>query len=216
MTAAPSERTRVKRGAKRADYDFETVVAIVDAQPLCHVGVVHDGRPVVTPTICWREGDRVYWHGSSASRMIRAAAGAEVSLTVSLMDGWVMARSAFHHSANYRSAMVFGKAEQVADAAKAKHLERMIETFFPGRWATLRPMLDKELKATTVLSLSLHEASAKIRAGGPVDDEEDYTLPIWAGVLPTFEAYGTPEPDPRNLDGVELPADVKAFLARRA
>lgn len=211
---APSERTRVKRGHTRADYDRETVCAIIDAQPLCHVGVVRDGYPMVTPTICWREGDRVYWHGSSKSAMILAALGGEVCLTVSLMDGWVMARSAFHHSANFRSAMIYGQPEKSADADKQAHLKAMIETYFPGRWDTLRPINDAELKATTVLSLSLDEASAKIRTGGPVDDDEDYALPVWAGVLPTFEAYGEPEPDPQNLTGVALPDDIKAFLAK--
>lgn len=216
MTQPPSARTRVKRGHKRAHYDQEVVAQIIDAQPLCHIGVIRDGCPVVTPTICWRDGGRVYWHGSAASAMIRAAEDADVCLTVSLMDGWVMARSAFHHSANYRSAMVFGRAERSAPGDTARHLEAMIETFFPGRWATLRPMTDQELKATAVLSLPLDEASAKIRTGGPVDDEDDYALPIWAGVLPTFEAYGAPEPDPRNVQGLALPDDIKAFLAQGA
>lgn len=211
---APSPRTRVKRGHQRAQYERAAIEAIIDAQPLCHVGIVEDGLPIVTPTLCWREGGRVYWHGSSASRMVRAAEGAEVCLSVSLLDGWVMARSAFHHSVNFRSAMVFGRAEKSLEADKDKHLEAMIEAFFPGRWATLRPMTDQERKATTVLSLPLDEASAKVRTGGPVDDEEDYALPIWAGVLPTFEAYGEPDPDPRNLAGVHLPDDIKAFLAR--
>ena len=184
----PSERTRVKRGNKRADYDRETVCAIIDAQPLCHVGVVRDGYPMVTPTICWREGGRLYWHGSSKSAMVLAALDGEVCVTVSLMDGWVMARSAFHHSANYRSAMIYGRPEKSADEDKPAHLKAMIETYFPGRWDTLRPINAAELKGTTVLSLALDEASAKIRTGGPVDDDEDYAMPIWAGVLPTFEA----------------------------
>lgn len=213
-TLPPSERTRVKRGHSRAQYAREAIEAIIDAQPLCHVGVVRDGAPMVIPTICWREEGRVYWHGSAKSAMILAALDGETCLTVSLMDGWVMARSAFHHSANYRSAMIYGRAKKAQDEDKEKHLRAMIEKFFPGRWETLRPITDQELKGTTVVSLSLDEASAKIRTGGPVDDEEDYALPIWAGVLPTYEAYGAPEPDTRNLAGVHLPDDIKAFLAK--
>ena len=211
-TKAPSERVRVKRNPVRAVYDREAVHAVLDAMPVCHVGYVVDGEPYVTPTLQWREGDRVYWHGSSASRALKQSVGAEVCLTVSILDGMVMARSAFHHSVNYRAVMIKGVAEKVGDAkAKARHLETMVEQFFPGRWAMLREMTAKELKATTVLSMPITEASAKIRSGMPVDDEEDYALPIWAGVIPVKLQVLPPEDDPRNLPGISAPDHVHAF-----
>ena len=209
---APSERVRVKRNHVRAAYDKETVHAILDAMPVCHVGYVVDGEPYVTPTLQWREGDRVYWHGSSASRTLRKSVGAEVCLTVTLLDGMVMARSAFHHSVSYRSVMIKGTAEKVTDPrAKARHLETMVEQLFPGRWAMLREMSAKEAKATTVLSMPLTEASAKVRPGMPVDDEEDYDLPIWAGVIPVRMEVLAPEDDPRNPAGLSAPEHAQNF-----
>jgi nitroimidazol reductase NimA-like FMN-containing flavoprotein (pyridoxamine 5'-phosphate oxidase superfamily) len=201
-----TERTRVRRLHQRGAYDRATIDAILDATPMCHVGYLVDGRPAVTPTFHWREGDRVYWHGSAASRALRAAEGAEVCLTVSLLDGLVLARSAFHHSANYRSVMIFGRAEKVSDPElKTTRLRAFLEGLYPGRWSTLRPITDQELKATTVLSLPIEEASAKIRSGPPVDDEEDYALPIWGGVLPIRYAFDATQPDVRNLEGVAEP-----------
>jgi uncharacterized protein len=206
-SAAPSQRVRVKRLHERGRYDAETIHAILDAQPVAHVGYVLDGQPYVTPTLQWREGERVYWHGSAASRMLRASEGADVCLTVTLIDGFVLARSAFHHSANYRSVMVLGRAEKVTDAEeKAQRLESFVNHLFPGRWDLLRPATAKEMKATTVLSMPLTEASAKLRSGPPGDDEEDYALPIWAGVVPTGLRVMAPVPDPRNLPGLEPPA----------
>ncbi len=194
----------------RGSYDRDTLYAILDAMPLAHVGYAIEGRPFVTPTFQWREGDRVYWHGSSASRAIRSARGAQVCLTVSLLDGFVLARSAFHHSANYRSAMVFGEAVEVTDPEeKRARLERFVEGLYPGRWEALRPVAPQELKATTVLSLPIDEASAKLRTGGPVDDEEDYAWPVWAGVVPVRHVVGAPEPDPRNLDAVDEPEGLR-------
>lgn len=209
---APSERVRVKRNHVRAAYDAEAVHAILDAMPVCHVGYVVNGEPYVTPTLQWREGDRVYWHGSSASRALRTSAGAEVCLAVTLLDGMVMARSAFHHSVNYRSVMIKGMAEKVTDArAKAHHLETMVEQLFPGRWAMLREMTATELKATTVLSMPITEASAKIRPGMPIDEDEDYALPIWAGVIPISLQVFPPEDDPRILPGVTAPDHARTF-----
>jgi len=180
----------------KAAYDMDTVHAILDAQPLAHIGHLIDGAPVVTPTLQWREGDRVYWHGSSASRMIRAATDAPVSLTVTLLDGLVMARSGLEHSVQFRSVMVFGMAEKVTDPdAKAHHLQVMIEQMFPGRWAQLRPMTAQEVKATAVLSLPLTEASAKIGTGQPTDLPEDMETAVWAGVIPLTLRAGEPEPD---------------------
>jgi nitroimidazol reductase NimA-like FMN-containing flavoprotein (pyridoxamine 5'-phosphate oxidase superfamily) len=210
---APSERTRLRRVHDRGHYDKETIHAILDAGLLCHVGYVIDGAPYVTPTLHWREGDHVYWHGSSASRMLRhQGAGAEVCLTVSHLDGLVVARSGFHHSINYRSAMLFGTAHKVAGADKEARLKTFLEHVFPGRWDAIRPITDQELKATTVLGMAIDEASAKVRTGPPVDDEEDYALPIWAGVVPIRTVIGEPEPDDRVLDGVAAPDHLKHFV----
>ena len=209
---APSERTRVKRMNKRAKYDAETVHGILDAMPICNVGYVFDGAPYVTPTLQWREGDHVYWHGSSASRMLEACEETEVCLTVSIIDGFVMARSAFNHSCNYRSVMVLGTAHKVTDVAeKEAHLRAFTEGLWPGRWDMLRQMSQKELKATTVLKLSLEEASAKVRTGAPGDDEEDYALPIWAGVIPIRQQVLAPEDDPRLIAGLKPPRHITDF-----
>ncbi len=208
----PTPLTRVKRLPERGRYDRETVHAILDAGFICHLGYVVDGRPVVTPTSYWREGDHVYVHGSAASRMLRTLGGAGLPccLTVTHTDGLVLARSAFHHSINYRSVMLFGTAERVDDeAAKRAALEAFVERLYPGRWATLRPMTDQELKGTTVLRLALEEVSAKVRTGPPQDDDEDYALPIWAGVVPLVTRPGPIEPDPRLLPGVPLPDHVR-------
>lgn len=211
-TKAPSERTRVKRVNQRAVYDRDGINAILDAQPLCHIGYVRDGHPFVTPTFQWREGDRVYFHGSAASQALRASEGAKVCLTVSCLDGYVLARSGFHHSVNYRSVMILGEAEPVTDPdEKNTLLNNFIEGLFPGRVATLRPNNDQEIKATTVLSLPISEASAKVRDGDPVDDDEDYELPIWAGVIPLKTVVGEPYDDGRILDGVNVPDHVLKF-----
>ncbi|UYV37009.1 pyridoxamine 5'-phosphate oxidase family protein [Rhodobacteraceae bacterium D3-12] len=207
----PTERTRLRRAHERGAYDAEAVHAVLDATSMCTVAYVIDGKPYATPTLQWREGDHVYFHGSSASRAIRKSAGAEVCLTVSVLDGFVMARSGLHHSANYRAAMVFGRAFKVADADKEEKLNRFINGLWPGRAGMLRPNTAQEVKATTVLGLKIDEASAKVRSGGPVDDEEDYALPIWAGVIPVETRVLPPVPDERNLDGVEMPAHIRNF-----
>ncbi|MCP4329744.1 MAG: pyridoxamine 5'-phosphate oxidase family protein [Alphaproteobacteria bacterium] len=207
----PSDRVRLRRVHERARYDRDAIDAVLDAGMLCHVGYVFDGAPYVTPTLYWREGDRVYWHGSSASRMLRAVDGVEVCLTVSHNDGLVLARSAFHHSVNYRSVMLLGRADKETDSARMMaHLETFMERILPGRWAELRPPLDKEIKATTMLSMAIDEVSAKIRSGPPVDDDEDYDWPVWAGVVPFHAIAGPPEPDPRLLPDVPLPAYIGA------
>lgn len=207
-----TERTRLRRNHLRGTHERATIDAILDATPMCHVGYLLDGKPAVTPTLQWRDGDRVYWHGSAASRALRNATEAPVCLTVTLFDGLVMARSGFHHSANYRSVVIYGTATKLDDPAeKAAALEYFIDHLFPGRSSTLRPMTDQEVKATTVLSMPIEEASAKVRTGPPVDDEEDYELPIWAGVIPVSTVVGAPQADPRNLDGLEPPPDVTAF-----
>ena len=209
----PTERTRVKRLHYRACYDRETVHAVLDAGLMCHVGYVIDGQPYVTPTAYWREGDRVYWHGSSASRMLRRLKeGVPVCFTVALFDGLVLARSGFHSSINYRSVMAFGTAEAVeGEADKLRALEAFTERLTPGRWAELRPPTSQEIKATTVLSMALEEVVAKVRNGPPADDEEDYALPVWAGELPVTQSVGQPVDDPRLNDGIAAPAYLGQF-----
>ena len=209
----PSERTRVKRLHQRGHYDHETVHAVIDAATFCHVGYVIDGQPYVTPTLHWRVGTRLYWHGSSASRMLRTVKeGVPACVTVALMDGLVLARSGFHCSVNYRSAMAFGTAQAITDdAEKVDVLEEFVEGLVPGHWAEMRPPNAQEIKATTVVGMEIDEASAKIRTGPPADDEEDYALPCWAGVIPVTQTIGAPIPDPRLTPGIEPPDYLAKF-----
>lgn len=211
---APSERTRIKRLAKRAHYDRKTAYAVLDAGILCHVAYVIDSQPFVTPTCHWRDGDYVYWHGSAASGMLRAQkAGIPICLTVSHLDGLILARSGFNHSVNYRSIMVLGMAE-VVDGAD--HIDRALEAFMervaPGRWQDLRPVTAKERKATTVLRLKIDEFSVKVRDAGVADNEEDYAHPVWAGVIPVTTTLGVPQADPRLAADIAMP-DYLAKIA---
>ncbi len=208
---SPTPRTKLTRAPDRGHHDRETIDAILDAGLLCHVAYVLDGAPVVTPTLYWRHENRVYWHGSSASRMLRKSAGTEVCLTVSHLDGIVLARSGFHSSINYRSVMLFGTAEQVPDEDAPAVLDHFIEHLAPGRLETLRPPTTQELKATTILSMQIEEASAKVRTGPPGDDEEDYALPTWAGVIPVTTTLGDPIPDPRLPETTPVPPNVTAL-----
>lgn len=211
-TFPPTDRSRIRRAHELGDYDKGTVYAIVDASPLCHVGYAIDGQPYVTPTLVWRDGDTLFWHGSSASRMLRAVkTGIPVCVTVTHFDGWVLARSPFHHSANYRTAMLYGTAKAIQSAAdKEAALKVMMDGLFPGRWEEVRANTDQELKATTVVAMEIEDAAAKIRSGPPIDDEEDYgTVDCWAGTVPRFERWGAPEADPRQEAGVPLPAYLK-------
>jgi nitroimidazol reductase NimA-like FMN-containing flavoprotein (pyridoxamine 5'-phosphate oxidase superfamily) len=185
MTTLQTERTTVKRLAKRGSYDAETIHAIVDEALICHVGFVVDGSPVVIPTIHWRHDETLYVHGSAASRMLRSLkGGVEACVTITLLDGLVLARSAFHHSMNYRSVVVLGTAREVTGDEKLTALETLVEHVCRGRGADVRRPNDAELRQTLVLALPISEASAKVRTGGPIDDEEDYALDIWAGVIP--------------------------------
>jgi len=195
-----SDRNRLKRLHERARYDHAAVHAILDSAALCHVAYVIDGQPYCTPTIHWRHGTRLYWHGSSASRMLRSqVSGVPVCVTVSHLDGLVLARCGFNHSANYRSAMCFGTARLVDDPAeKAQSLHAMIERFYPGRDSALRPSTDQELKATKVIGMEIEEASAKVRAKGNVDNPEDLTVPVWAGVIPVTTVIGELQPCPHT------------------
>lgn len=203
---AVTERSRLRRLHERGAHDRATIDAILDAQPLCSVGYVMEGKPYVTPTLQWREGDHVYWHGSSASRALRAGKGTEVCLSVSILDGFVLARSGFHHTVNSRSVTLFGTAFVVEDPAeKLARLAAFVNHLFPGRYEGLRPDHPQDLKGTMVLGLPITEGSAKLRSGGPNDEPEDYALPIWAGVVPVSLQIGAPIPDPRNLPGVAVP-----------
>jgi uncharacterized protein len=198
---APTRRTQIGRIPKRGDYSKATIHGILDAAFLCHVGFVVDGQPFVIPTGYGRDGDTLFIHGSAASRMLRnLEKGVEACVTVTLLDGIVLARSAFHHSMNYRSVVLFGTATLVSETdAKVKALRVISEQIVPGRWDDVRLPTAQELKATTVLALPIDEASAKVRTGPPVDDEEDYGMDVWAGVLPLSMQPGTPVPDPRLL-----------------
>lgn len=196
--------TRFKRGKNRGTHDRQTLYDIIDATPMCHFAYLADGRPVVTPTCHWRVGDEIHWHGSRISRALVSSLQGEVCVTVTLLDGLVLARSAFHHSANYRSAMVFGQPELIeSDEEKERSLRAFIEALFPGRWDQLRPVTKKEMKATSVLKLSITEASAKVRSGGPIDDDEDLDWPVWAGELPLELFRGEP------VQAEDQPGDIK-------
>ena len=212
-TSTQTDRTRVKRLPNRGAYDRETIYAILDAGFICHVGYVMDGQPYVIPTGYARIGDDLYIHGSSASRMLRnLAQGVDVCVTVTLVDGLVLARSAFHHSINYRSVVVLGKATLVEDAVeKDKALEAFTEHIIPGRWAEIRWPNELELKATSVLKLPIEEASAKVRTGDPKDDEEDYEMEIWAGILPLKVVPGEPIDDSRLISKMPVPEHVSRY-----
>lgn len=204
----PTERTQVKRRAMRGVYDKAQVHAILDEGFICHVGFVIDGRPYVIPTAYVRSGERIYIHGAPAGRLMRGGAEHEMDLCleVTLLDALVLARSAFHSSMNYRSVVVFGKARLVTDLdQKREALRAFTNHVVPGRWEAVKQPSDKDLKATSVLALPLEEASAKIRTGPPIDDEEDYGLPIWGGVVPVVHSFGQPIPDDHVLPGLEIP-----------
>ncbi|MBZ4014489.1 pyridoxamine 5'-phosphate oxidase family protein [Streptomyces purpurogeneiscleroticus] len=208
---APSERTVPTRSAHRAAYDHDTVHSILDAGYVCHLGFVRDGAPVVLPTLYGRVGSRLYLHGSTGSRPLRqtrqADSGLAVCVTVTHVDGLVLARSAFHHSINYRSVVVHGTAHQVTDPEeKTAALDALVDHVLPGRAADSRPGNAKELAATAVIRLDLTEVSAKIRTGGPNDEPEDLSLPHWSGVVPVAPAYGAPIPSDDLAPGVALPA----------
>ncbi len=215
-TYIPTERTQVKRLPKRAAYDKAQVHAILDEGFVCHVGFAIDGQPYVIPTLYARAGERIYFHGSAASRMLRSAGeGVPVCLTVTLVDGFVLARSAFHHSMNYRSVVVLGSARPVThDAEKREALHLFTNHIVPGRWEEVRQPTDQELKATSVLALDLNEVSAKVRTGPPLDEEEDYALPVWAGVIPLEIGFGEPVPDSRLQPGAPE-IDVGRLKKRR-
>lgn len=213
VTYPVTPRNRVKRLHERARYDHESVHAILDAAMLCHVAYVIDGQPYATPTLFWRKGETLYWHGSSASRMLRhLKAGTPACLTVAHLDGLVLARSGFNHSANYRSAMCFGTARLVEHPdEKIEAMRDVVDRFYPARSALLRPITAQEAKATTIIAMPIEEAVAKVRAKGVGDDEADFALPIWAGVIPVATVLGAAEPCTRLVEGVERPQTLSIF-----
>jgi hypothetical protein len=217
MQAAPaSERTRLRRRPERGRYDRETIHAILDEALVCHLGFNVDGQPFVIPTTFARVGDRLYVHGSAAGRTMRAlATGAPVCVTVTLLDGLVLARSAFHHSMNYRSVVVLGHAVEVTDSEeRLAAFEAIVEHVLPGRWNEVRWPTEQELRATTVLRLPLDEASAKVRQGGPLDDEEDLALDCWAGFIPLRLRVEEPVAAPDLRAGIPLSAAAERARAK--
>ncbi len=206
QAAPPTPRTRVRRLPARGAYDRSAIDPILDEGLVAHVGFVHDGAPFVIPMGYARDGDRILLHGSSASRLMRLlASGVEAAVAVTLLDGLVLARSAFHHSMNYRSVVVLGRTSEVRDEeAKRRALDRLVDRLVPGRAADSRPASEIELRATLVVEMPIHEASAKARSGPPVDDDEDLELPHWAGLLPARTVWGPPAAAP------DLPADIEA------
>jgi len=214
MSEAPSERTRLHRHPERGAYDRQTVGAILNEALICHVAwVTAEGEPRVIPTIHARDGDTLYIHGSQASRTLRAIrAGAQVCVESTILDGLVLARSTFNHSMNYRSVVVFGTPREVTDHDEMDRAQRiLVEHVVPGRTADARIPNDEELKQTAIFAIDLDEASAKIRADGPHDPEDDLALPIWAGVIPLRLTVGEPEPDEHLVPDVEVPGYVTGY-----
>lgn len=209
-----SGKSKVKRAPKRGHYDQKTIYDILDASQICHVAFVHNGYPVSIPTIFGRYGDKLYLHGASTSRMmLDLEKGIDISLSVALVDGLVLARSAFHHSMNYRSVVVFGKARLVAEEDKNEALKIISDHLIPGRWKEVRLPSEKELKATKVLEITIDEASAKIRTGGPIDEKEDYELDIWAGVVSYETKTLQPVEDEKLNPGITVPASIKKYAS---
>jgi nitroimidazol reductase NimA-like FMN-containing flavoprotein (pyridoxamine 5'-phosphate oxidase superfamily) len=218
MATAPSQRTRVRRLPARADYDRATIDAILDEALICHLGFAVDGQPYVIPTLQARDGAIVYLHGSAASRTLRTlASGVPACLTATLIDGLVLARSAFHHSMNYRSVVVLGEARLVTETDELLRVLRLFtEKLAPGRWDEVRGPSRQELKGTKVLAMTLDEASAKVRSGPPSDDDEDYALDVWAGVIPMSLQSGEPLADPLLRAGIEPTETVTTWNPQRA
>jgi nitroimidazol reductase NimA-like FMN-containing flavoprotein (pyridoxamine 5'-phosphate oxidase superfamily) len=210
----PPDDVRVRRLATRAHYDRQTIDAILDAGMVAHVASLRDGLPVIVPMLYARDGDWLLLHGSPAGGTFRRARAADVCVAVTLLDSLVLARSAFHHSVDYRSVVVLGRAESVDEGERARSLEILTERLVPGRSASLRPMTREEVRQTALMRLSLEHASAKVRTGPPVDEEADYDRPVWAGVVPVSTRFGEPRPDPRLRPDIPLPDGIRALVDR--
>lgn len=213
----PTSRTRLERAPARGDYRREAIDAILDEAFLCHIAFLHEGKPAAIPTAYGRDGDWLYVHGSIKNRALRAIIGNDVCLSVMLLDGFVLARSTFHHSFNYRSVVVYGRGEEVTDPAeKLRALNVITDQIVPGRTTEARTPNEKELRATLVVKLPLTECSAKARTGPPIDDEEDMSIPVWAGVLPVRTEYGPPQPAPDLDPAVEMSPVVAGYARPHA
>lgn len=211
QTLSATARTRLRRHAERGKTDHADLLAVLDAGMICHLGVIHDGAPLVLPTAYGRIGDTLYLHGSSANRSLHAADGQQVCVTVTHLDGLVCARSVFSHSVNYRCAVIFGTARIVTDEAeRLAGLRAVTEQLIPGRWDAVRAPTRKELAATSVLAIPLAEASVKVRTGPPADEPADLDSPVWAGVVPMAVSFGAPEPDPALRPGIGAPEHIRA------
>ena len=208
-----STKTELRRLPERGSHETEVIHAILDEALICHVGFVHDGFPVVIPTIHARSGDTLFLHGSPASRMLQVLQrGEEVCVAVTIVDGLVLARSAFHHSINYRSVVLLGRGAAVADESEKRSvLKALTDHIMPGRWDEVRAPSPEELRRTLVVAIPVDEASAKVRVGPPLDDEPDYDLPVWAGVLPLRLTAASPLADPRLADGITLPSYLRDY-----
>ncbi|RCS29303.1 pyridoxamine 5'-phosphate oxidase family protein [Rhodanobacter denitrificans] len=208
-----TDRSRIRREPHLGSYLRSDVYAVVDASPLCHIGYVIDGAPFVTPTMHWRKDNRIYWHGSIGSRFLKQVDGAPACVTCSLVDGYVLARSALNHAVNYRSAMMFGTANVMEDLDdRAEALRDFMEGLFPGRWDTLRPVMEKELRATSVLWMDIEEATVKARTGPPSDADESH-VPVWAGVIPMQTMLAEGQPAPEASASTRLPDPLAALIA---
>jgi nitroimidazol reductase NimA-like FMN-containing flavoprotein (pyridoxamine 5'-phosphate oxidase superfamily) len=211
QTLSATARTRLRRHAERGKTGHADLLAVLDAGMICHLGVIHDGAPLVLPTAYGRIGDTLYLHGSSANRSLHAADGQEVCVTVTHLDGLVCARSVFSHSVNYRCAVIFGTARIVTDEAeRLAGLRAVTEQLIPGRWDAVRAPTRKELAATSVLAIPLAEASVKVRTGPPADEPADLDSPVWAGVVPMAVGFGAPQPDPALRPGIGAPEHIRA------
>ena len=217
LTMKPSKKTKVTRAPKRGHYDKRTIYEILDDDFICQIGFVHDSYPVVIPTIYGRSEDYLYVHGATVSRMLlNLEKGISISVNVTKTDGIVLARSAFHHSLNYRSVTIFGTGTLVDnDAERLQALKIISDQVIPGRWEEVRAPNSKEMKATKIIKIHISESSAKIRTGPPVDDKEDYNLPIWAGVVPIEQKLGTPIPDPEMKEYTGIPKSVRSLIKKK-
>lgn len=206
LTLNKTDLNRVRRIPERGHYDTATIYPIIDEALICHVGLIDDGQPIVIPTLHARDGDRILLHGAKASRLLKhVQSGGAVSIAITLLDGIVVARSVYNSSMNYRSVVLFGKGEPVSEKDKLAALERFTEHLIPGRWKDARQPNDYEMNATTIVAVPIDLASAKVRVGPPKDNEEDYDLPIWGGIIPVRQNFMTPQVDPKSKHDLSVP-----------